>query len=366
MTINNLNSALISNNSFIVNEINLIIDYLNNANLNQAKAHFEIIDDLNNINQRISNLDNTGSQNYQTLQEYIDSHKNNLVIHVTQNDKDLWNATLQNAKDYAKSLFDRLTSFEIIKCTELPTEDIKEMTIYFLQINPEQDDLYEEYMYIDGEWEKIGNTRIDLSDYVTKTMLQSAVDSLNQTITNKEQLLNQSIEQLLNKHNDDILDIIQRIKNLKDNLDLLDIQVNRKIDQKEYLLLNKINNLETKHDREISNLITKHDNDIEQIQQSLSQVHTHDNKSVLDNLTQDVIDNSHLHTNKTILDKLNTDPKDNLYYDDKKITYDFTEQEVQALIDYLWGIENHNFLTKDNKYILTKDNKVFTAKVGDS
>ena len=355
MTLNNLNSALSTNNEFIINEINLIIDYLNHANLNQAKVHLDIIDDLNDINNKINSLDNTGSQNYQTLQDYIDAHKNNLVIHVTQDDKDLWNATLQNAKDYALELFNRLTSFEIITCTELPTENIQEMTIYFLQIDPEQEDLYEEYMYINDHWEKIGNTRIDLSDYVTKAMLQSAVDTLNQTINNKESALNQALNQAIATHNSDVADLIQKINKLSRTIQSLDNTISETILQKERTIRQKIDNLETKHDQDISN-----------ITEQLSQAHTHDNKSVLDNLTQDVIDNSHTHTNINILEKLTNDPKDNLYYNDQKLTYDFTEQEVQALIDYLWGIKNHNLLTADNKYFVTKDNKVFNAKVGDS
>lgn len=33
-------------------------------------------------------------------------------------------------------------------------------------------DNYDEWMYIDNTWELIGNTRIDLSDYVTNVLLE--------------------------------------------------------------------------------------------------------------------------------------------------------------------------------------------------
>lgn len=40
--------------------------------------------------------------------------------------------------------------------------------------------------------------------------------------------------------------------------------------------------------------------------------HTHNNKTILDNLNQDVINNSHIHTNKSQLDKINEDSNGNL------------------------------------------------------
>ena len=290
------------------------------------------------------------------------THTNNLTIHVTQSDKDLWNATLQNAKDYAKSLFDRLTSFEIVKCTSLPLTNIKEMTIYFLQIDPEQNDLYEEYMYIDDKWEKIGNTRIDLSDYVTKELLQNTIDNITNTINTLRDNTNDSISNLNNVLNNNINTLNNNINN---EIDI----INNKINTKETLLKNIIYVLETKHNQDINNI----NNKILQLEQAfnnldteLTQVHTHENKEVLDNLTQEIIDNSHTHENKDVLDKFSIDPKDNLLYDNKKVIDEFTEQDVQALIEYLWNIQTYNFLTKDDKYILTKDNKIFTAKEGGS
>ena len=51
----------------------------------------------------------------------------------------------------------------------LPQSDISENTIYFLAKNGSQGDSYDEYMYINNNWEKIGNTSIDLSNYATKS-----------------------------------------------------------------------------------------------------------------------------------------------------------------------------------------------------
>ena len=473
MTLNNLKLALQLNNAKINQEINLLITYVNQFAANQKDLHHTIDNKLQSLDNDISQLNsdmtyqislldtkftnriNTLSDNYglhkndtdihitaeerdkwNNIAQYTDGtvkeHAENLVIHVTQEDKDLWNATLDNAKSFAQELFNRLTSFEIIKCTQLPTEDIKTMTIYFLQIDPEQDDLYEEYMYIDGKWEKIGNTRIDLSDYVTKTMLQSAVDTINNTITTKETAINKSISDLEAKHDQDVQDLQKDISDLSDTVTQLDTDINKTITDKTKELQDNINTLENKHDQDVQDINNAIDQlgqdindeinqleqnvndeldqlgqDIDDINTNISNIHTHSNKSVLDNLTQQVIDNSHTHTNKSVLDnvtqqiiddshkhtnksaldnltqtvidnshkhtnqsvldKFSTDNDGKLLYNNNELIETFTESDVTKLINYLWPSEyKTNFITADNTYIVTQDNKIFVAKEGDS
>lgn len=65
---------------------------------------------------------------------------------------------------------------------KLPTEDISTTTIYFLRRKKEQgttqydSDVYDEYIYVDGTWELIGNTYVDLTDYYTKSQTESKID----------------------------------------------------------------------------------------------------------------------------------------------------------------------------------------------
>lgn len=393
MTLDNLKLALQLNNANTNQEINLLISYVNQFATNQKILHYEInnkfqsldndIDQLNsNLTYQVSLLDtkftnriNSLSDDYglhkndtdihitaaerdkwNSTAKYTDdtvkSHADNLIIHVTQADKDIWNATLGNAKTYAKSLFDQLTSFEIIKCTELPIEDIKTMTIYFLQIDPEQDDLYEEYMYLDGQWEKIGNTRIDLSDYVTKEMLQSEVDTLNNTITTKETAINQAISDLEDKHDQDVQDLQDDIDELTTTVSNLSDSVTQNITDTAQSLQDEIDNLEDKHGQDIESI----NQNIETIEQSIQglgddvdKIHTHANKSVLDNLTQTVIDNSHTHSNKSVLDKLSIDSDNNLLYDGSKVC-DVSDL-INSLNDYAKKTDLH---THSNKAILDK------------
>jgi len=59
------------------------------------------------------------------------------------------------------------TTREIVQT--LPTQDIDTDTIYMVpKSTPGTQNVYDEYMYINNSWEKIGDTEIDLSNYIAK------------------------------------------------------------------------------------------------------------------------------------------------------------------------------------------------------
>ena len=61
--------------------------------------------------------------------------------------------------------------------TELPTENISETTIYMILKSPAGSgrNVYNEYMYINGAWELIGDTAVDLTGYATETYVTNAI-----------------------------------------------------------------------------------------------------------------------------------------------------------------------------------------------
>lgn len=157
-----------------------------------------------------------------TIQDLVDiadvdisEHLNNLAIHVTQEDKDTWNAMLENAKKYAKDLFNAVTSFQVMKVPELPTEDIKTMCIYLLAVDPSDKDYYEEYMYIDGQWEVIGSTRIDLTPYILRTEVEELLKEYTKTAELTKILSNYLLKEDSHKHeNISILDDLSDVDGL--------------------------------------------------------------------------------------------------------------------------------------------------------
>ena len=62
--------------------------------------------------------------------------------------------------------------------TQLPTTDIKTNKIYLVKDNTTEGDLYQEYLYIDGKWEKIGTHKyeVDLTNYANKSEALKSID----------------------------------------------------------------------------------------------------------------------------------------------------------------------------------------------
>ena len=71
-----------------------------------------------------------------------------------------------------------------IAVSELPTSDIKDNRVYVLlnSVDGEEGNIHEEYMYVNGAWEKVG---LNHSNYVTKEVFQELYDGVieNEEIT---------------------------------------------------------------------------------------------------------------------------------------------------------------------------------------
>lgn len=85
---------------------------------------------------------------------------------------------------YTKSQVDSLISnfggFEVV--TVLPTQDIKTSVIYLLGPIGSGADQYEEWIYSNNSWVKIGETSVDLSNYYNKTEVDTALSGKQDTI----------------------------------------------------------------------------------------------------------------------------------------------------------------------------------------
>lgn len=70
-------------------------------------------------------------------------------------------------EEYVNSALGNLTSINFTPVTGLPTENISTTTIYLLPIEGDTNNTYEEYIYVNDTWEKIGTTSVDLTNVVT-------------------------------------------------------------------------------------------------------------------------------------------------------------------------------------------------------
>jgi hypothetical protein len=81
------------------------------------------------------------------------------------------NQIQQNANDIAaiQALLPTLTGLHYEVVNELPTQDISTSTIYLVPKSQSgTHNIYNEYVYVNDNWELIGDTEIDLTNYVTK------------------------------------------------------------------------------------------------------------------------------------------------------------------------------------------------------
>ena len=109
------------------------------------------------------------------------------------------------AETYSQEEIDELLSkrltFKVV--SELPADDIVLSTIYLVRKGSgggKASDKYDEYIYSDGEWELIGDTDIDLSNYYTK----DETDGLIQELAEGGDSANQELIQGLNALKDNL------------------------------------------------------------------------------------------------------------------------------------------------------------------
>lgn len=85
---------------------------------------------------------------------------------------------------YTKTQVDNLISliptFDIEVVQSLPAEDISQSTVYLLtSASALSQNSYTEYIYVNNNWEKLGEGTVDLSGYYTSTQVNSLVNALN-------------------------------------------------------------------------------------------------------------------------------------------------------------------------------------------
>ena len=87
--------------------------------------------------------------------------------------------------------------FDVQVVQELPaTGDAH--TLYFVpSADPQTQNIYDEYLYTNNDWEQVGSTSVDMSDYYTKTQVDTLLDEKVSDYYNKTQvdtLLNDKVE----------------------------------------------------------------------------------------------------------------------------------------------------------------------------
>lgn len=177
-------SMLTKANQSDISRIDLDIDQLQGSLLTKAEQT-----DINRINLSISQLQ--GSLLTKASKSEVPtkvSDLNNDSGFVTNTVNNLINYYLKSevyTKADVDTLISAVSSLDIQVVAALPTTDISRTTIYLMpKSSSETFNVYDEYINLDGTtagWEKIGDTQIDLSNYVTNDDLTAALANYTTT-----------------------------------------------------------------------------------------------------------------------------------------------------------------------------------------
>lgn len=92
---------------------------------------------------------------------------------ITKSVNDLENYYLKSdtyTQAQVNDLISAITTLDIQVVQTLPTQDISTTTIYLVpKATAETQDVYDEYIYVSNNWEHIGSTQVDLTNYVQNT-----------------------------------------------------------------------------------------------------------------------------------------------------------------------------------------------------
>ncbi len=103
---------------------------------------------------------------------------NALRLKVERTVNDLANYYLKSetyTKEEVEALIATISTMTMKIVTALPETDISTTTIYLIKSGATS---YDEYIYVDGVWAKIGSTEINLEDYYTKEEVDELLDNL--------------------------------------------------------------------------------------------------------------------------------------------------------------------------------------------
>lgn len=81
-----------------------------------------------------------------------------------------------------KGIIDNLANIQFLVVDVLPSSDIKSNIIYLVKKKGSGTDIHDEYIYIENNWEKIGGTSIDLTNYYTKDQVDSQIQNVREDI----------------------------------------------------------------------------------------------------------------------------------------------------------------------------------------
>lgn len=163
-------------------DVNLITETINTLNDNDD-SHTQKIDNISNeignINSDIEGINNTIVELDQEKQNILTAGSNITITNNTISSNQIDDTQNSSTRTWSSSKIASEiadASFEVQIVQSLPKSGGNH-TIYFVPSSDTgETNYYDEFMWVDNAWEKIGSTEIDLSNYYTRDETATTAD----------------------------------------------------------------------------------------------------------------------------------------------------------------------------------------------
>jgi len=143
------------------------------------ETHQELLNEISNVNTTLSTEISTVNTNLTTKITQVETTTipNAIKAAIVDNlDTEDSNKALSATQGkILKTMISNLANLRIEVVNELPSTG-ETNVIYLVKKSGTNPDTHDEYVYVEGSWEKIGNTEIDLSNYYTKDQVYSKTE----------------------------------------------------------------------------------------------------------------------------------------------------------------------------------------------
>lgn len=156
---------------------------LKDSETSAEETHQELLNEISNINNTLSTEISTVNTNLTTKITQIETttipNAIKAVIVDNLDTEDSNKALSATQGKVLKTMISNLANLRIEVVNELPSTG-ETNVIYLVKKAGTNPDVHDEYVYVEGNWEKIGNTEVDLSNYYTKDQVYTKSETYSQ------------------------------------------------------------------------------------------------------------------------------------------------------------------------------------------
>lgn len=156
---------------------------LKDSETSAEETHQELLNEISNVNSTLSTEISTVNTNLTTKITQIETTTipNAIKTAIVDNlDTEDSNKALSATQGKVlKTMISNLANLRIEVVNELPSTG-ETNVIYLVKKAGTNPDVHDEYVYVEGNWEKIGNTEVDLSNYYTKDQVYTKSETYSQ------------------------------------------------------------------------------------------------------------------------------------------------------------------------------------------